>query len=392
MPYFAAAVERRDNPSLSGTPLVIYTPGGSERIFAISDETASVGVRAGMTLRQAQILCPQARSIIAAPSRYQRALDDFREVLTSFTFRLELGDPQPAAIGYLDLGHLGRARLIETARRIGQTVRSKAGLATAIGLAGGKFPAYVAANSLEPNKALLVTAGHEAVFLAHFPVDLLPMDKEMARRLHLLGIQTLGQLAALSAGAVSTQFGRQGRLLHQLARGHDNRPVSPYRQAEMECISRQFDSPVANRVSLEAIVQAMATELAGRLRSRGLMGRELRLILHLEDATAQEERLVMRRPTGDSTRLANVLKELMARVEVDQGITNLEIILADLAPARGEQLDLFVHQTQQENRLNHVLKDLVARHGDNCFYHVSLPEQQAHLPERRFRLLQMEVP
>jgi hypothetical protein len=82
----------------------------------------------------------------------------------------------------------------------------------------------------------------------------------------------------------------------------------------------------------------------------------------------------------------------MARVEVDQGITNLKVILVNLAPARGEQLDLFVHQTQQENRLNHALKDLVARYGDNCFYRVSLPEQQAHLPERRFRLLQMEVP
>jgi nucleotidyltransferase/DNA polymerase involved in DNA repair len=335
---------------------------------------------------------PQAHLLPAGRVRYQRAFDVFLEVLANFTPYLEPGDLQSTAIGYLDLGHLERAEATEMARRIGRRVREKAHLAPAIGLANGKFPAYVAAVSLEPNKALWVAPGREAVFLAPFPVNLLPLDKEMTRRLRLLGVRTLGQLAALPANAVLTQFGRQGAWLRQLARGCDNRPVHPHRCEAMEHVSRQLESPVADRAILEAVVQTMAVELSGRLRPKGLMGRGLRLILHLEDGTTHQEGLVMRHPAGDSERLTRVIGELIGSVNVSQRVTGLEIMLADLVPARGQQLDLFVHQTGQERQLRQALKDLVARYGAGCFYRASLPNREAHLPERRFRLQEMEAP
>jgi nucleotidyltransferase/DNA polymerase involved in DNA repair len=334
----------------------------------------------------------QARPLPAGQVHYQHAFDAFLEVLANFTPYLEPDHIRSAAVGYLDLGHLERAEATEMARRIGRTVREKTHLAPAIGLANGKFPAYVAAVSLGPNKALWVTPGREAVFLAPFPVDLLPLDEEMTRRLRLLGVRRLGQLAALPANAVLTQFGRQGAWLRQLARGCDNRPVHPHRCQAMEHVSRQLEGPVADRAILEALVQAMAVELAGRLRPKGLMGRGLRLILHLEDGTTHQEGLVMRHPTGDSRQLTRVLGELMGSASVSQGVIGLEIMLADLVPARGQQLDLFVHQTGQERQLRQTLKDLVARHGAGCFYHASLPNREAHLPERRFRLKEMEAP
>jgi hypothetical protein len=39
-----------------------------------------------------------------------------------------------------------------------------------------------------------------------------------------------------------------------------------------------------------------------------------------------------------------------------------------------------------------VLKDLVARYGADCFYRVSLINPEAHLPERRFRLREVDAP
>jgi hypothetical protein len=68
----------------------------------------------------------------------------------------------------------------------------------------------------------------------------------------------------------------------------------------------------------------------------------------------------------------------------------LEVTMTDLVPAVGEQLDLFVHQSGQENRLRAGLSDLVARHGAACFYQVDLLDQSAPLPERRFRLQEVE--
>jgi DNA polymerase-4 len=400
VPHFAAAVERRDDPSLAAVPLVIgATMEDSGKVLAVSAEAARMGVHPGLSLRQARALCPHARFVPTDQARYRHAFDALLEVVTGFTPCIEPGLVLHSALCWLDLGKLGKPEAAEMSRHIGQTVREEVRLAPAIGLAAGKFPAYVAAASVEPNKALIVASGREAAFLAPFPLDVLPVNREMTRQLRLLGIRSLGQLAALPASGVLAQFGRQGQLLHQLARGCDERPVLPCRPQATESASRQFEEPLADGAVLEAVLQAMAVELAQRLQARGLIGRELRLILHLEDEAPRrrdeaprEARLVLRRPTGDPGRLARILSELMARVQVESGITGLEVILSDMSPATGQQLDLFVHRTGQESRLRHALKDLVARYGADCFYQVSLINPEAHLPERRFRLREVDAP
>jgi len=275
-------------------------------------------------------------------------------------------------------------------RRIGRAVREEVHLSPAIGLAVGKFPAQVAAASLEPNRVLLVSPGREATFLAPLPVDLLPLDEELARQLRMLGIRTLGQLAALPVSAVMARFGAGARRLHQLARGCDDTPLRPRCPVKTERVSRQFVGPVTDQAILEAAIHAIAAELAYRLQTGGLAGRELWLVLELEDGGIRTGRWVLRRPTNDSGRLARILTELVGQARVDLGITGIQVTLAGLVPAVGEQLDLFRPQTGQQHRLRRVLADLVARYGADCFYHISLTDRAASLPERRFRLREVE--
>ena len=291
-----------------------------------------------------------------------------------------------AFIVYLDLEDLDWAEAVEVVQCIGQVMREQFHLSPAIGLARGRFTAHVAAATVEPNEALIIAPGQEAAFLAPFPVELLPLDDELARRLHLLGIRTLGQLAALPAGAVLTQFGRGGQHLQRLAQGRDDRPVLPHRSRAVERVARQFDGPVTDGTILEAVIRSMAEELTTRLRARGCMGRTLTLILHLEDGTTCERKLVLRRPTAGAEHIAQTLGELLVGMQVSCGVVGLEVTLTDLVPATGQQLDLFVHRTGQERRLHDVLKDLVARYGADCFYRISLTDREARLPERRFQL------
>jgi DNA polymerase-4 len=345
-----------------------------------------------MPLRQARTLCPQARYIPANPARYQAVLDMLLKVLTAFARRVETSQVLGSAVGYLALpAALEQTKAVEMARCIGQAVREQARLAPALGLAAGKFPAYVAAASVEPNRALIIAPGREAAFLSPFPVNLLPLDEETAHRLQLLGIHSLGQLAALPSQAILAQFGADGRRLHQLAHGRDEQPVPTHHPTALEHMSRQLDGAVADRAILEAILQVMATDLAERLRARGMVSRELGLILHLEDERTHSKRLVIRHPSGDPRRLAGILGELVERAPLSQGVTGLEVTLAGLTPDSGQQLDLFVPQTGQASRLREALQDLVARHGAGCFYQVSLVDRDAHLPERRFYLREVHA-
>ncbi len=388
VPCFAAAVERRDAPSLVGVPLVIgcllYEKG---EVYALSSEAAEMGVKRGMPLRQAETLCPKAVFIPSSEARYSQAFEELLELLEGFTPHVE---PNGPGCAYLNLGDLGRVQVIETVQRIGQTVRQEAHLATAIGLAGNKFTAYVAASCLDPNQALIIAPGSEREFLQGFPVELLPMDNEMARRLRLLGIRTLGQLAALPAGAVLTQFGRQGRYLQRLALGHDNRRVVPRHKKEVEKSQRVFDDPINDLGILEEIAQVMAEELVTKLQANHRMCQELRVALQFEDGTSQEDGLIFSQPTFSRERITLNLGQLLQGIVYRCGVVGLEIVLSDITSETGKQLDLFVNRVEQKARLRGVLRNLMAKYGPDRFYQASLVDREARLPERRFILLEVD--
>lgn len=390
IPYFAAAVERQGMSSPTAAPLVIAEPPQAPvQVYAVSGEASQLGLRSGMSLRQVQILCPQAGLIPANFSLYQRRCDELLAVLTGFTDRLELETTQPALNVYLDLGYLKSTEAVAVGREIGRAVRTQAGLAPALGLASGKFPTWAAAAATSLNKALIVGSGREAVFLAPRSINLLPLDKELSQRFQRLGLRTLGQLATLPAGAVLVQFGSYGRWLHQLARGQDDRPLLPRRSPPVEQVTRQLDGPVCDWTMLIALSGIIAAELATRLRASGRVARLLRLSLQLEDETEWADQIVLRQPTSNSEWLTLTVEALLRRFRATRGVVALTITVADLLLAMGQQLDLFDYYgsgTEQARRLNEHLPDLIARYGAGCFYQAAVTNPAAYLPEGRFQL------
>lgn len=393
IPYFAALVMRRLNPTLATLPFIIGEPPEEpERVYAVSPELVDVGIKLGMSIRQARTLYPQARLIPTQPDQYQHVYNELLAALVNFTPLIEPEQLGEVATLYLDLGKLTTHAPVELVKELGSTVRERTGLALALGLANGKFPAQVAATSVTPNRASIVTPGREAIFLAPRPITLLPLEAEFAYRFHLLGLRTLGQLAALPTGAVIVQFGAYGRWLHQLAKGHDNRPVQRHYPPLVEQVRHPFDDPVPDRTILDAVCLALAVELAHRLQAGGRVGRELRLTLHLENGTEWTKQRFLRQPTGQAERLAQSLGFLLDQVTISCGVVAITVSLTDLSPITGQQLDLFAGGggVEQERRLSDTFSNLIRRYGRNCFYQASLSNPLAYLPEARFQLRPVE--
>jgi DNA polymerase-4 len=386
VPYFAAAVERQANPVLATKPLVIVDE--ADRVWAISREAAQAGVRPGMPLRQARTLCPPAALLPANPSQYQAISTDLIDLFTRFSERVEPDRSQTlASLVYVGLTPVNLRDQVEVVTELSQTIRTNTGLEPAIGLTGGKFPAFIAARAIGHNRYLCVTPGQEATFLAPFPVASLPLEAVLARRFRLLGLETLGQLAQLPVGAVLTQFGPPGGQLHKLARGEDDRPVLPYPPPPAEMITRHLDGPVADRPMLAALCQLIAAELATRLEAQGQLARVISLNLELEDGTRWQTRRVLRQPAGSVERLGLNLNLFLEQAQINAGVEAVSVGLADLIPIQARQLELFAGAPQVDHaqRLDDLLPTLIARYGSR-FYDVVLTNQPERLPEQRFEL------
>jgi DNA polymerase IV len=266
IPYFATLVQQQTDPALAGIPLLLIKYGAKRsKVMAVSAEAAALGAVAGMSLSRARGTCPTAHLVSFHEQTMQQACDRLLETLWEYTNRVEVDEtayPQ-TGVFYLDLGMLREADARYLGEHLQKAVSEQVRAEVSVGLGSGKFPAYLAAYG-QPGKVTLVPRYEEAAFVAPFPASLLPMSRDTARRLSILWLREIGQLAALPREAVISQFGREGKLLYGLALGLDGRPVKPRKMPKSETVSRQFDHAIRERNRLDVVLHHLAEDLSQR--------------------------------------------------------------------------------------------------------------------------------
>ena len=269
---------------------------------------------------------------------------------------------------------------MDWARGAGRAVAEHARLNATIAVAPTRFSAWCAALGNHG----FVPAERAAAMLAPLPIELLPLDEEAARRLHLLGLGTLGQLAALPAGALETQLGGLGRLLRQLALGRDRDPLPPYVPQHSIKVTRRAQGPIEDLYMLRSALDSIAERLSARLGRRGATARTVRLLLEVEYGAPWEDTLALAAPASQAEPLRAALRTLLGRARPAGGVERLDVVLGELRPLRGTQLGLFDTPAGAARPRRDLFADLVARFGPRRFFGVASRCRDARLPEWRF--------
>jgi DNA polymerase IV len=399
IPYFAAQIERRDNRRLARTPLAIGgQPWETQPIFAFSVEVARRGVRPGIPLRQAHLLAPSAHFMPAHQSHYQTVSAEMGAIVGDFSNRVETADwwrtPEQTApaIGrrlpahcWASLDRISAGDLLPFSQQLGRTVRAETGLAPAVGIAPHKFTAQIAASLARPHHIRPIDPEAEQAFLAACPLRFLPLDKETGRRLHLLGLRTLGDLAALPPTAVQTQFGREVARWQRWARGQDETPVQPVPAERVETITYHFDDPLTSLVDIDHLMQQAAEALAARLQTAALQTGVVSLAWQTERNQRRQQTQIRHQPTAAANRLELALTHLFDPQSLTDGLTELTVTLSDLTPAVLQQLSLF-SPPAHSGRPDDLLYGVTARYPASRFYQPVLAANGHPLPERRYHL------
>lgn len=400
IPDMVALVERQENPSLSGQhPVLLLNSSG--KIQAASLDAMRQDVQLGMRLRQAKALCPDALVLPFNPTPYRLMSDALIEALSPFSNRIEVAagfwqgrqkkrnqtSTMSAGVFYIDLGKFqDTTEALGLAEKITADMLHRFKAHPHIGLASNKFTAAVAVRYATRSRPKLVRPGHEAAFLAALPVSVLPLNTDMLRRLRLLGLHTLGQLAELPVGALASQFGKTGQLIAQLACGQDERSIGPLTPHPVECLAINLHGPVEDRCTLQTLLEMLGCDLEARLKVGMNTTQKLLLTLHLDDGQSLSEDLVLRKPTDDGRVLGRSLVRLFARIEIPYSVIGIEVQADDLHAVEWRQMDLFGQHFSTEDKLSLLLENLTLRFGENRFYRITLVDQNNRLVERRFQI------
>ena len=400
--YFASSAARRTHQLAPDMPLAIVR---RNKVVATCAYVAEAGVVVGLTARQAQALLPELHLVDDDTDSQRQMIEQLLNALAEFTPLIEydgqqagrsarrgrpkqkrLPDPQQSAVIYIDLEQLQLADAEALVHQMSALLSTELGSIPRVGMANGKFPA-LAANWASLGEPVTIPPGAEADCLAVLPITLLPLDPETYRRLTMLGLRTLGQVAALPLDALLMQFGGQGYLLRLLAQGHDQRRVVPHRFGLVEQVTREFDEPLMRRSMLDALLRSVAFELAERLRAKTCMGRTLTLRLRLENGAWRERRVTLRQPIADALHLQRALMALLDRVGgLNGGVLHMVVSMENLTPFVDQQLDLFTYSAEQRERLIKTVDALSVRYDANRFWWISPVDPSAQRIEQRYRL------
>ncbi|MHB8454103.1 MAG: DNA polymerase IV [Acidiferrobacterales bacterium] len=284
MDAFYASIEERDDPSLSGKPLVVGgNPDGRGVVAAANYPARKYGIRSAMPMATARRLCPELVILRWRPRHYAGISERIRDIFHRYTPQVE---PVSIDEAFLDVSASEKlfGAAVDIGRRIQQEISEELSLSASVGVAPTKFVAKVASDFGKPHGFVAVGAGEVQAFLDPLPTSRLWGVGEVAdRALESMGIRTIGELRSYPVTVFTELFGKWGEQIWLLSQGIDERRVVPDHEARSISHETTFDSDIHDREALRACLLALTEQVAARLRRHGLRGRTVHIKLRYPD-------------------------------------------------------------------------------------------------------------
>jgi DNA polymerase IV len=317
---FFCAVEQQHDSSLAGKPFAVGGKPESRGVVSSASYAARrFGIHSAMPMAQAVRLCPEL--IVVRPNfpAYRAAS---REVMARLHTLTPLVEQISIDEAFLDVTALGTPGDV-LAAALQQTIRNELALSCSLGVATNKLVAKIATDvgkslvrsGAMPQAICVVPPGDEAAFLAPLPTTALwGVGPKTAEKLAMLGIHTIGDIAAWPVADLQRRFGQHGEDLARRARGIDERPIVTERAAKSISQETTFARDVTEQATLERVLREQAAELAEKLRRNEVVASTVKLKIRWPDFTTPTRQLTLPQPTDEAAQIAEAALRLFRQI------------------------------------------------------------------------------
>src|SRR5579875_1910221 len=341
MDAFFASVEQLTRPTLRGRPVLVGGLGGRGVVAGASYEARVFGARSAMPMHQARrlvgsaaVVLPPRGVVYGVASR--RVFDTIRSVVPiveQLSFDEGFGEPTELAGASAD-------DVERFCDRLRQRVRQETGLVASVGAGSGKQIAKIASGLAKPDGVRVVSRSEELQLLSGLPVRRLwgigPVAEE---KLHRLGVETIGQLAALSDAEVSSILGATvGPALHRLACGIDDRPVAERAEAKQISSESTFAVDLTTLEQLREAIEPIAEHAHQRLMRDGRGARTVTVKLKKSDMSTLTRSTTLPYATTEAATLTSTARRLLLDPQEVGPIRLLGVSFSGLTDTRHESL------------------------------------------------------
>jgi DNA polymerase IV len=314
MDAFFASVEQLTRPTLRGRPVLVGGLGGRGVVAGASYESRVYGARSAMPMHQARrligvtaVVLPPRGVVYGVASR--RVFDTVRAivpVVEQLSFDEAFGEP-PELVG------ASATDVEQFCTELRRRVLDETGLIASVGAGSGKQIAKIGSGLAKPDGIQVIRRDDEKRLLDGLAVRKLwgigPVAEE---KLHRLGIERIGQLAALSEAEVANILGATiGPAMHRLARGIDDRPVAERAEAKQISAESTFAADLSTLEELREAIAPIAEHAHQRLCRDGRGARTVTVKLKKSDMSTLTRSATLPYATTDGAALAALARRLL---------------------------------------------------------------------------------
>ena len=385
---FYASVECLYHPEIRDKPVVV---GGSEEtrhgIVLTGNEKAKklYGIKTGMSLADARLLCPQLVVVPPNYPRYIRFSKMLRRIYSDYTDMIE-----PFGLDECWLEVTGSRLLFGTPEEIAEDIRKRVkfelGITVSVGVSWNKIFAKLGSDYKKPDAVTVINKNNYKKIVYPLPVsDLLMVGPATTRKLKNHGIYTIGELADTPPEMLAAFLGKMGYVLHSFSNGYENAPVGESGSTPLiKSVGNGITAPrdLINEEDVKSVQYVLSESVARRLREQGLKGRVISIGIRDKNLFSFTRQSKLSSATNDTRKLQCTALKLFNSnysFETMPPVRALTVSVSELCDENDSfQLDMFEDNELAErlDRLNHAVDGLKNRFGSDCVRQAFLLKDQ----------------
>ena len=345
--------------------------GGDEKqrhgiVLAKSNIAKQFGIKTAETIYQAKKKCPKLRIFPSKHSMFKKYSDELYNYLLTYTDNIERFSIDECFIDFSDIVN-NKEKFNNLAKEISREIKNKFGYTVNIGLSNKKVLAKMASDFEKPDKIHTLYSNEIQEKMWKLPIEeLFMVGRRTAPKLHLLGINQIGDLAKYDKRIITKRLGKIGELIWNYSNGIDDDTV--HSKTELpKGIGNSVTLPkdCSNIEELEKVLLALTEKVAYRLRKYNLKAYVINVQIKTSDFDIFSHQIKLMTPTDNTKDIFNQAKLLLRELYKNQSIRLIGMRVDNLTDGDLSQISLFENNKIETSKLDKAMDKIKDKYGYN---------------------------
>lgn len=346
--YFYANVECFLNPSIRDKPVVVCGDIESRHGIILTKNPIARrhGVKTGEAVWEAKSKCPNLVTVDAHYDQYIKFSRAVRQIYDEYSDQRE-----DFGIDESWIDCTGSTKLFGSGETIADEIRSRIknemGITASIGVSYNKVFAKLGSDYAPPDSIISFTEDNYKELVWKLPVsNLLYVGRATSKKLALLGIKTIGDLANFDAEVLHRHLGVWGIVIYRFANGKDESPVKRTGESSyIKSIGNSITAPrdLISKDDIRKVLYMLSESVSARLRSSHMKCTGIQIHVRDKDLASCDRQMTIKTPTYLTNEIAEKAFEIFEKkYNFTKPVRSIGVRAINLKDANMPyQLDLF---------------------------------------------------